>query len=248
MFIFGYLGLSLTWGEISDTLDRMKVLTLFLMFLGVMAMPLLAQDEAVEMDTFAETTESADVGAAADEEEDSEKKSKKKKKKKAKKGSKFKKNSKEDDAEMADKGEPAESAVVTAFSKFKNIGGKLNKKADYYIYFATSSTCVHCQRCMPVVIEQYKKMKFRKVELIVIDADNSEESAKKYLKSYKMKNPAMLFSALQATQFRGLPGCGLLLPPTVCVVSKDGTQIKNAVGAQQVIDTINDWKALFSGK
>lgn len=226
----------------------MKVLTLFFVFLGLMFAPLLAQDDAVESDALAETSEAADDESAVDEEVTSEKKTKKKKKKKNKKGSKTQKDGSVDADDKAEKKDSAESAVVTAFSKFKNIGGKLNKKADYYIYFATSSTCVHCQRCMPVVIEQYKKMKFRKVELIVIDADNSEESAKKYLKSYKMKNPAMLFSALQATQFRGLPGCGLLLPPTVCVVSKDGTQIKNAVGAQQVIDTINDWKALISGK
>lgn len=226
----------------------MKALTLFFVFVGLMAAPLSAQDDAVETAAFEESTEAADDETAVDEEETSEKKTKKKKKKKSKKGSKAKKSESADGDDKAEKKDSAESAVVTAFSKFKNIGGKLNKKADYYIYFATSSTCVHCQRCMPVVIEQYKKMKARKVELIVIDADNSEETAKKYLKSYKMKNPAMLYSALQATQFQGLPGCGILLPPTVSVVSKDGTQIKNAVGAQQVIDTINDWRALTSGK
>lgn len=222
---------------------RKYLLALLLVFFSLMTAPLSAQDAAGEMDTFEETTETADDEAAdVEDEEDSEKKSKKKKKKKSKKGSKSKKDSKDDADEKAEKSASAENAVAEAFSKFKNVGGKLNKKADFYIYLVTSSTCVHCQRCMPVAIEQYKKMKSRKVELIIIDADTSEDAAKKYLKSYKMKNPCIMFSELQATKFQGLPGCGMPLPPSVSVVSKDGKMLKNVVGATQVIETLNDWR------
>lgn len=221
---------------------RKYLSVLLFVFLGLLVAPLAAQETGEAADTFEETTEAADDEPATDEEEDSEKKSKKKKKKKSKKGSKSKKDSKEDADEKSEKKAPAESAVVEAFGKFKNVGGKLNKKADFYIYLATSSTCVHCQRCMPVAVEQYKKMKSRKVELIIIDADTSEDAAKKYLKSYKLKNPCIMFSELQATKFQGLPACGMLLPPSVSVVSKDGTMIKNVVGANQVIETLNDWR------
>lgn len=213
---------------------------LLFVFQGLLVAPLAAQETGDDADTFEETTESADDEPAADEEEDSEKEIKKKKK--GKKGSKPKKDGKDDADEKSEKKAPAESAVVEAFGKFKNVGGKLNKKADFYIYLATSSTCVHCQRCMPVAVEQYKKMKSRKVELIIIDADTTEDAAKKYLKSYKLKNPCIMFSELQATKFRGLPACGMLLPPAVSVVSKDGTMIKNVVGADQVIETLNDWR------
>lgn len=221
---------------------RKCLFALLLVFFCLLFAPLSAQDAAENVNSFEETTEAADDEPTADEEEDSEKESKKKKKKKGKKGSKSKKDSKDDADEKSEKKAPAESAVVEAFGKFKNIGGKLNKKADFYIYLATSSTCVHCQRCMPVAVEQYKKMKSRKVELIIIDADTTEDAAKKYLKSYKLKNPCILFSELQATKFRGLPACGMLLPPAVSVVSKDGTMIKNVVGADQVIETLNDWR------
>lgn len=225
---------------------RKYLLMLSFVFSGLLLAPLSAQDAAGEMDTFEEPTEATADESADDEEEDSEKKSKKKKKKKSKKSSKSKKDSKEAADEKAEKKASDESAVVEAFGKFKNVGGKLNKKADFFIYLVTSSTCVHCQRCMPVAIEQYKKMKARKVELIIIDADTTEEAAKKYLKSYKLKNPCIMFSELQATNFRGLPGCGMPLPPSVSVVSKDGNMIKNVVGATQVIETLNDWRNLCS--
>ncbi len=225
---------------------RKYLSTLSFVFSGLLLAPLSAQDTAGEMDTFEEPTETTADESADDEEEDSEKKSKKKKKKKSKKSSKSKKDSKEAADEKDEKKASDESAVVEAFGKFKNVGGKLNKKADFFIYLVTSSTCVHCQRCMPVAIEQYKKMKARKVELIIIDADTTEEAAKKYLKSYKLKNPCIMFSELQATNFQGLPGCGMPLPPSISVVSKDGNMIKNVVGATQVIETLNDWRNLCS--
>ncbi|MBQ9836120.1 MAG: redoxin domain-containing protein [Akkermansia sp.] len=225
---------------------RKYLSTLSFVFSGLLLAPLSAQDTSGEMDTFEEPTETTADESADDADEDSEKKSKKKKKKKSKKSSKSKKDSMDAADEKAEKKASDESAVVEAFGKFKNVGGKLNKKADFFIYLVTSSTCVHCQRCMPVAIEQYKKMKARKVELIIIDADTTEEAAKKYLKSYKLKNPCIMFSELQATNFQGLPGCGMPLPPSISVVSKDGNMIKNVVGATQVIETLNDWRNLCS--
>lgn len=225
---------------------RKYLSTLSFVFSGLLLAPLSAQDTSGEMDTFEEPTETTADESADDADEDSEKKSKKKKKKKSKKSSKSKKDSMDAADEKAEKKASDESAVVEAFGKFRNVGGKLNKKADFFIYLVTSSTCVHCQRCMPVAIEQYKKMKARKVELIIIDADTTEEAAKKYLKSYKLKNPCIMFSELQATNFQGLPGCGMPLPPSISVVSKDGNMIKNVVGATQVIETLNDWRNLCS--
>lgn len=227
---------------------RWYLLTLFLVFFGLTAAPLWAQDEIKGMDEIEESSSVSDD--EADDEDDDTKKKKKKSKKKGKKGKKSRKSSKEgaDDTaaedDAAEQEEPAESAVVTAFKKFRNVGGKLNTKAEYFIYLYSASTCGHCQRCMPVAVEQYKKMKSRKVELLVICGDGTEDAAKKYLKSYKMKNPAIMFSALQATKFTGLPGCGMPGLPAITVVSKDGTQIRNVIGAQQVIDTLNDWRSL----
>ncbi len=228
----------------SDTLSpmtiRRKLLTLLVACFGLTLAPLSAQDD------ISLTDETETSVSDSDTEDASTNKKKKKKGKKAKKGKKNKKADEETtDADASEEqSEPAESAVVTAFKKFKNIGGRLNQKAEYYIYLYSASTCGHCQRCMPVAIEQYKKMKARKVELIVICGDGTEDAAKKYLKSYKMKNPCIMFSALQATGFRGLPGCGMPGLPAISVVDKDGQMIRNVIGAGQVIDTLNEWKSL----
>lgn len=227
---------------------RRYLLTLLLMFFGLMAAPLSAQEESSSFDDVEETA--ADTDKEADDEDDSKKK--KNRKKKNKKGKKSKKNSREEadesaEDDSAEKEAPAESPVVSAFKKFKNVGGKLNQKAEYFIYLYSAGTCGHCQRCMPIAVEQYKKMKSCKVELIVICGDGSEDAAKKYLRSYKMKNPGIMFSALQATQFRGLPGCGMPGLPAVSVVDKSGKMLRSGVGAQQVMDILKDWKSITTG-
>ena len=104
-------------------------------FLGLLVTPLSAQDDAGELDTFEETAEVADDESADDDvEEGSEKKSKKKKKKKSKKSSKSKKDGKDDADAKPEKKDSAESAVVEAFGKFKNVGGKLNVRALPALY------------------------------------------------------------------------------------------------------------------
>jgi len=96
---------------------------------------------------------------------------------------------------------------------------------------------------MPVAVEQYKKMKSsRKAELILIGGDKSEKEAVKYLKSYKLKAPGIMFEDLKATNFQGLPACGMPGFPAVTVVTKDGEMLANAVGAGQVKEVLANWK------
>ena len=81
----------------------------------------------------------------------------------------------DEQAEDDDDAGAEKNKVMTALEKFKVLNGKPNARADYYIYFYTSSTCVHCVNCMGIAVEQYKEMKkSRKVELIIICADNTE--------------------------------------------------------------------------
>ncbi len=186
----------------------------------------------------------ADEEPAAELSDSNEEKPRKKKGKK-KRASKKGKESKEKDAA----GTPAVSAVVAALEKFKVHNAKVNKKADFYIYLYSASTCGHCQTCMPIAVEQYKKMRAsRKVELIVIGGDGSEQAAIKYLKSYKLKCPGIMFDALKATQFQGLPGCGFPGLPAVSVVDKDGQMIKNVIGGSQVREVLTNWKQYTIGK
>ena len=220
---------------------RFYLIALLLAFFAVNVTPVLAQDESEEI-----------------EESEGKAKKKKKNKKKAKK-SKSKKKAKEADedamdeesaedseeAEPEEKAKPATPKVVEALGKFKVFNSKPNLKAEYYIYLYSASWCGYCQQCMPVAVEQYKKMKAsRKVELILICGDKSEGEGKSYLKSKKLKSPAIMFSELQATQFKGLPGCGMPGYPAISVVDKEGNMIKNVVGATAVKEVLNDWRNL----
>ena len=194
-----------------------------------------------------------------EDEEASETVKSKKKKKKSKKDKKNKKSKKEagDDAEPEavdadeEKSAPAKPSVpkvVEALGKFKVFNAKPNLKAEYYIYLYSASWCGYCQQCMPVAEAQYKKMKgTRKVELIVICGDKTEAEGKEYMKSKKLKAPAIMFAELQATQFQGLPGCGMPGYPAISVVDKEGNMIKNVVGATAVTEVLNSWRELTIG-
>ena len=149
----------------------------------------------------------------------------------------------EEEETAAKKDKNAPSAVAGALAKFKVFNGRPNLKADYYIYLYSASWCGYCQQCMPVAVEQYKKIRGnRKVELILICGDKTPEEGKAYLKSKKLKSPAIMFSELEATQFRGLPGCGLPGFPAITIVDKEGAQITNVIGATKVKEVLENWR------
>lgn len=174
--------------------------------------------------------------AAEEQVESDEDKPRKKGKKKGKKKSKA---SKSEDAEKVD----TKPAVLAALEKFKVHNAKVNPRAEIYIYLYSASWCGFCRECMPVAVEQYKKMKSsRKAEIILIGGDKSEKEAVKYLKSYKMKSPGIMFEDLKATNFQGLPGCGMPGFPAVTVVTKDGEMLANVIGASQVKEVLANWK------
>ena len=218
---------------------RKYLLTLMMSMFALVVAPVCAQDE--DADTAA-TEEMAEMDEeAADDEEEGKSKKKKKKSKKDSKSKKATKNAKKGADEEAATGTPA---VPAALAKFKQLNGKPNMKAEYYIYMYSASWCGYCVQCMPVAMDAYKKMKSsRKVELVIINGDKSEREGKDYLKKYRAKCPSIMFDALQATQFQGLPGCGMPGFPAISVVDKEGKMITSAVGAGQVKEILNNWRA-----
>lgn len=231
-------------------------LALLVAWFGLTLAPLQAQDiEEFGVDMGTETAG-----------EDAPTPKKKKKKKKSKKGSKKKsqsadesadadsaadeqeadgkdgKNTKEDDAK-ADSGKDELSKVAQALKTFKFVSGKPNLKADYYIYMYSASWCGYCKQCMPDAVAEYKKIRrSKKVEFIIIGGDKSREEAAAYLKEYKAKMPCIFFDDVKATNFQGLPGCGMPGFPAVSIADKDGKVVKTAVGASGVKDVIANWK------
>ncbi len=213
-------------------------LALLVAWFGLTLPPLHAQE--VEDFGLEPITESA--------EEDANTTKKKKKKKKSKKGSKkkdkaAKKQADENETADADGAADELSKVAQALKKFKFVTGKPNLKADYYIYMYSASWCGYCKQCMPDAVAEYKKIsRSKKVEFIIIGGDKTREAAEDYLKGYKAKMPSLFFDDVKATQFRGLPGCGMPTFPALSIADKEGKVIKTAVGAAEVKAAIADWK------
>ncbi len=116
--------------------------------------------------------------------------------------------------------------------KLDYIQTKPNVKADYFILLNTASWCPPCRRAMPGIVEAYKDIKAsKKVELIILSADRSEDAAKDYLKGYKAKIPAVMGTP----KIPGyVPSNGI---PNVTIIDKDGKTIVNG-GPSLILD----WK------
>lgn len=125
--------------------------------------------------------------------------------------------------------------VTKALEDIKFLTGKPSKKANYYIYLHSSSTCSACKTYIPTIVKEYKKMKNAKVEIIHINHDSTEEAAKKYVKSERMKFATILDSDPNAKKLPGYtPVSGL---PGATIVDKYGTVIKSGHAA-----LVNEWE------
>lgn len=132
---------------------------------------------------------------------------------------------------------PEKISVPEAIKDMQFLCGKPNLKAEYYIYLSSASWCPPCRAIMPDVVKEYKKMKNRKVEIILLGCDYSEDGVENYVKKYRAKFPAIWIKNEAITK---LPG--FTPPPTIpriIIVTKDGERIHEGSGA-----SIFDWEEL----
>lgn len=107
-----------------------------------------------------------------------------------------------------------DSPVVKAVKKMKKVKGRLNAKADYYIYLFSASWCGPCCKEMPEIVETYKKMKKDgRVEIILMGKDDSPAAVKSFIKDFDIKFYAVMASDKKAkdvpgfTNPSGIPFC-----------------------------------------
>ncbi|MBQ2380887.1 MAG: TlpA family protein disulfide reductase [Akkermansia sp.] len=137
----------------------------------------------------------------------------------------------EDTADDSDK----TPAVHAAIAKTKFFNAKPSKKADYYIYLHSASWCGPCKALMPEIIKEYKKMKRKGVEIILLGHDKTEDAAKAYLKSYKAKFAGVLDNSPDARSLPGYtPASGI---PAATIVDKNGKVITSGHGS-----IVLEWK------
>ena len=80
------------------------------------------------------------------------------------------------------------SPVVTAVKKVKKVKGRLNDKADYYIFLFSASWCGPCCKEMPNIVETYKDIKKSgKVDVVLFCQDRSMPDAKTFVKNFDIK-------------------------------------------------------------
>ena len=88
----------------------------------------------------------------------------------------------------ADKKKKAASPVVTAVKKVKKVKGRLNDKADYFIYLYSASWCGPCCQEMPEIVETYKEIKKSgKVDIVLFCQDKTLADAKNFVKRFNIK-------------------------------------------------------------
>lgn len=129
---------------------------------------------------------------------------------------------------------PGPAEVAAALEEVKFMNGKPNKKAKYYVYLHSSSTCVACKSIIPTIVKEYKKMKKSDVEMILLSHDSTQEQAKAYIKENRIKFPAIM----DTDAAKALPGYTQVSGiPSAVIVDKHGTVIKQGHGS-----LVLEWK------
>lgn len=132
--------------------------------------------------------------------------------------------------------------VPLAIAEMDTFNAKPDLKAKYYIYLISASWCGPCRALMPKVVEAYPAMKKKKVEVLLISADQSLKEAQEYPKSHNAKFPAIWQNELKKVSLPGMGG-GAGIPWAVFVTA-DGEQLENAAANQCILN----WEEICYGK
>ncbi len=97
-------------------------------------------------------------------------------------------------------GQSGESSELSPVARALNEAGyftqtKAKPDAEYYIFICSASWCPPCRALMPKIAAEYKKMvQDKRVSLILLGGDRTEEACKKYLRHYQCDMPGILGS------------------------------------------------------
>lgn len=109
------------------------------------------------------------------------------------------------------------SPVAKAAKRVKKVKGRVNDKADYYIFLHSASWCGPCRQEMPSIVEKYKDIKKSKqVDVILFCHDRSVPDAKAFVKNFKIPFYTVMDSDDKAadvpghTSPQGIPFCAVV--------------------------------------
>ncbi|MBO5684722.1 MAG: TlpA family protein disulfide reductase [Akkermansia sp.] len=90
--------------------------------------------------------------------------------------------------EKVQKEKKAVSPIIPALKKIKKVKGRVNEKADYFIFLYSASWCGPCCREMPEIVKTYKDIKKSgKVDIVLFCQDNTMNAAKNFVNNFRIK-------------------------------------------------------------
>lgn len=130
--------------------------------------------------------------------------------------------------------------VQKSLKQLRTFNGRINTKADYYIYLQSASWCPPCRAEMPLIAEAYEKMKKDgKVELILMSADKDKDSAEAFVKDNKASFPVIMGTDAKLSKVVGYKKASGI--PNAIIVDKEGNVIKEGHGA-----IVKKWEEILS--
>ncbi len=117
------------------------------------------------------------------------------------------------------------SPVALTIRKVKKVRGKLNDKADYFIYLFSASWCGPCRKEMPEIVETHKEMMATgKVDIILFSQDDTPKAAAGFVKNFGIKFLTVMGNDKDAAKVPGFaPPTGGI--PHCIVVDREGKRI-----------------------
>ena len=120
---------------------------------------------------------------------------------------------------------------------------KPNLKAKIYFVYQSRSTCGICVSEAPTLVKEYKKMKRKGCEMVMLNIDATPEKAAEWAKRSKMEfpviSPAVSMSCGMPWEYEGRP-----LLPCMVAMTPDGQKLGEA-GGPNVSEFVKDWKKLL---
>ena len=121
---------------------------------------------------------------------------------------------------------------------------KPNLKAKIYFVYQSRSTCGICVSEAPTLVKEYKKMKRKGCEMVMLNIDATPEKAAEWAKRSKMEfpviSPAVSMSCGMPWEYEGRP-----LLPCMVAMTPDGQKLGEA-GGPDMSEFVKDWKKLLN--
>lgn len=144
--------------------------------------------------------------------------------------------------EKGSKRSVAKSPVAKVIAGLDTFNAEPNLKAKFYIYLMSASWCGPCKAEMPEIVKLYPAMKKKKVEILLVGADNSKEAAAQYLQTFKAQFPGVYAKDKGVSELPGLsspPGI-----PYVIFVNDKGVVLDKGIASS----LMRNWEKIIKSK